>query len=270
MRWRSSIAARAREGARACGRRTFRRRRAAPAGASSLRLPERGDRPHDLGAVRLRLPGARRRQRRDPPPVRHGRAEGALPAPARRGRGALVLLDDRARGAGLRPDDAAHPRRARRRRLGDRRPQVVLVGRRGRGVRDRDGGHRPGRAPARAGDADPRSGRHARRRGRPRRPDDGARRPWLVDPLRGALHERPRAGREHARRRGRRLHDRPEAARPRPHPPRDALARPDAARVRADVHATRSSARRSAARSPTSRPCRTGSPTAPPRSTPAG
>ena len=41
---------------------------------------------------------------------------------------------------------------------------------------------------------------------------------------------------EPARRRGRRLPDRAEAARPGPHPPRHALARPDAARVRADVH----------------------------------
>ena len=40
---------------------------------------------------------------------------------------------------------------------------------------------------------------------------------------------------EHARRRGRRLPDRAEAPRPRAHPPRDALARPDAARLRADV-----------------------------------
>ena len=45
----------------------------------------------------------------------------------------------------------------------------------------------------------------------------------------------PRPGREHARRAGRRLPDRAEAPRPGPDPPRDALARPDAARVRADV-----------------------------------
>ena len=55
-----------------------------------------------LGAAHLRLPGPRRRQRRDPLALRHGRAEGALAAAARRGRGALVLLDDRARGVGLR------------------------------------------------------------------------------------------------------------------------------------------------------------------------
>ena len=69
---------------------------------------------------------------------------------------------------------------------------------------------------------------------------------------------------------GRRLPDRAEAAWPGSHPPRDALARPDAARVRADVLATRSNARRSAAGSPTSRRCRTGSRIPPPRSRRAG
>ena len=131
------------------------------------------------------------------------------------GRDPLVLLDDRARGARLRPDDAAHARGARRRRLGDRRPQVVLVGRRGRGVRDRHGRHRSRRGAARASDPDHRPGRHARRRRRPAGARDGARRPRLVDALRGALHGRPRAGDEHARRRRRRLPDRPEAARAR-------------------------------------------------------
>src|SRR5437764_2608153 len=43
---------------------------------------------------------------------------------------------------------------------------------------------------------------------------------------------RARPGREHARRPGRGLSDRAEAARSRPDPPRDALARADAARVR--------------------------------------
>ena len=44
---------------------------------------------------------------RDPLGVRHRRAEGALARAARRRRGALVLLDDRAGGRGLRPDAAA-------------------------------------------------------------------------------------------------------------------------------------------------------------------
>ena len=74
------------------------------------------------------------------------------------------------------------------------------------------------------------------RRRRQADPRHGARGQGLVDALRGALHRRPRAGLEHARRRRRRLPDRAEAARPGSHPPRDALARPDAARLRADVH----------------------------------
>ena len=94
----------------------------------------------------------------------------------------------------------------------------------------------PIRTPIRTG-ARPRSSsrRHAWRRGRARDPDDGPPRARLDDALRGALHGRPRPGREHARRGGRRLPDRAEAARAGSHPPRDALARPDAARVRAHV-----------------------------------
>ena len=137
--------------------------------------------------------------------------------------------------SGLRPDHAPDARRARRRRVGDRRAQVVLVGRRRRGVRDRDGRHRPGRARALARVADRRPRRHAGRRGRSAGPGDGPRGQRLVDALRGLVPRRPRAGRERARRAGRRVPDRAEAARPGPHPPRDALARPDAARVRADV-----------------------------------
>ena len=140
----------------------------------------------------------------------------------------------------------------------------------GRRVRDRHGGHRPrgGAAPPR--DADPRPGRHARGRGRAPDPDDGPPGPRLVDALRGAVHGRPRAGREHARRARRRLPHRAEAPRPGPHPPRDALARPDAARVRAHVRVRPAAARRSGRASPTSRPSRTGSPTRPPRSRGAG
>ena len=59
-----------------------------------------------LGAARLRLPGARRGQRRDPLAVRDGRAEGALAEAARRRGDPVVLLDDGARGVGLGSDDA--------------------------------------------------------------------------------------------------------------------------------------------------------------------
>ena len=100
-----------------------------------VRRPQRGDRPQLHRAADLRLPGAGRGQRRDPPPLRHRRAEGAVPAAARRRRGALLLRHDRAGGGRLRPDAAARAGRAGRRRVGDRRAQVVLVGSRRRGVR---------------------------------------------------------------------------------------------------------------------------------------
>ena len=57
------------------------------------------------GQLIFGLPGAGRGQRRDPPPVRHRRAEAALALPARRRRDPLVLLDDGAGGSRLRPDD---------------------------------------------------------------------------------------------------------------------------------------------------------------------
>ena len=69
---------------------------------------ERDPRPLVVGADRLRLPGARHRQRRDHRPLRHARAEGALPAAAARGRDLLLLLDDRAPRR-RRPDACSRP-----------------------------------------------------------------------------------------------------------------------------------------------------------------
>ena len=105
--------------------------------------------------------------------------------------------------------------------------------------------------------------RYARVQHHPARAGDGRdRRRALRDPIRGL----PRAGHQHARRAGRRLPHRAEAARARAHPSLHALARPDAARVRDHVP-LRAPARRSAARrSPTSRRSRTGSPTRRPTS----
>ena len=68
-----------------------------------------------LGPLRVRLPGARRRQHRDPPQVRHAGAEGALARAARPRQDPVVLLDDRAREPGLEPDDDVVPRGAVRR-----------------------------------------------------------------------------------------------------------------------------------------------------------
>ena len=98
--------------------------------------------------------------------------------------------------SGLRPDRAADARRARRRRVGDQRAQVVLVLGRGRGVRDRDGRDRPGRAAAPADEPDhrPDATRPASSSIRAD-PGHGPHRPRLDDALRGALHGRPRAAR---------------------------------------------------------------------------
>ena len=73
---------------------------------------------------------------------------------------------------------------------------------------------------------------------------------------------------QHPRPPRRRLHDRPEAPRARPHPPLHALARPDAARLRPHVQARPRARRLRAAPSPRSRPSRTGSPIPSPISRP--
>ena len=80
-------------------------------------------------AERLRQPGAGLRQLRAHRARRQRGAEGPLAAPAAGRRPALGVLDDRARHRRRRPDDAADARGARRgrRRVGHRRPQVVLV-----------------------------------------------------------------------------------------------------------------------------------------------
>ena len=74
-----------------------------------------------------------------------------------------------------------------------------------------------------------------------------------------ALRRRARAGGEPDRRGGRRLRDRPGAARPRPHPPLHARDRDGRARARADGR-SRASRARSAGRSPTRGESGSGSP----------
>ena len=63
-----------------------------------------GARPLAARALRLRLPGARRRQHRDPAQVRHAGAEGALARAAGARRDPQLLLDDRAGQPRLQPD----------------------------------------------------------------------------------------------------------------------------------------------------------------------
>ena len=127
----------------ACGPATSARSSAAPAtGRSSWRCSTRSSAARGR-ADRVRLPGPRLRQQRDPRPLRHARAEGALPRAAARQRDRLLLLDDRAAGR-RRPEGVHHHRRARRRRVGHQRREVVLLARVDGVVPDRDGRHRAG------------------------------------------------------------------------------------------------------------------------------
>ena len=114
-----------------------------------------------VGADRLRLPGARHRQRRDHRPLRHRRAEGALPAAAARRRDLLLLLDDRA-ARRRRPDDVHDARGQGRRRVGHQRLEVLLLQRQDGVVPHRHGGDQPRRQRV-PGHVDvPRADRHAR------------------------------------------------------------------------------------------------------------
>ena len=195
-------------------------RRALRARADQLgvRAALRGDGPQPGGgADGLQLLGARHRQHGDPRRARHRRAARALARAAARGADPLLLLDDRARGLRLGPDPAAGARRPRRRRVGDRRPQVVHLGRRRRRAGDRDGRHRPRRPPLRARLDDLRADRHPRLQPGPADPGDGPRRG--PRPLRDPLRRMPRPRRQPARRAGRGLRRRPGPARPGPHPP---------------------------------------------------
>ena len=118
-----------------------RTRRRGATGSSSCRCSTRSSAAL-VGAADLRLPGPGHRERRDHRPLRHAGAEGALPAPAARRRGLLVLLDDRA-ARRLRPDPVQDPGRPGRRRVGHQRVEVLLLQRQHRGVPHRHGGHRP-------------------------------------------------------------------------------------------------------------------------------
>ncbi len=142
--------------------------------AGQARADARDPRHEPARARRVRQRRARQRQQRDPRARGHAGPEGALPAPAARGRPAQRVLDDRARHRGLRSHAAADARGQGRRRLGHQRPQVVLHQRLDRRLPDRDGGHRPRRAPAPARLDVHRRRRHAGREHHPRRRDDGA------------------------------------------------------------------------------------------------
>ena len=191
------------QAARAVGRPPAAGARRPGAGPGSSRPHARDPRHLPDRAARVRQRGSRLGQLGDPGPRRERGTEGALAAPAAGRRPAQRLQHDRARHARVRSHPAAHQRPARRRRLGDRRAQVVHLERVDRRLPDRDGRHRPRRPPLAARLDVHRPGRHARGPDRARRAHDGA--PvggvrLLRGTLRSRLRGRPPARRGAARR----------------------------------------------------------------------
>ena len=109
----------------------------------------------ELRRPRHRQHGAARR-------VRQRGADRALAAAAARGRDPLHVLHDRARRGLLRRDEHRDQDRARRRRVRDQRPQVVVIGRDGPALQaaDRDGQDQPRRRTAPPAVHDLRAERH--------------------------------------------------------------------------------------------------------------
>ena len=192
---------------------------------------QRDPRPYPLRPDRVRVPGAGLGQRRDPRPLRDAGAEGALPRAAAAQRHRVGVLDDRAAGR-VGPDAVRHPRRARRRRVGHQRREVVLLTRQLRVLPDRAGGDRPRRARPPA-DVDVRRAQGDARRQHPaqRAGVRARRRDPLLHPLRGRADPQGPP----ARRAGRGVRGRPDPPRRRAHPPRHAHRGGRQASLRHDV-----------------------------------
>ena len=207
------------------------------------------------------LQRAGHRQHGGADPVRHRRAQREVAEAAARRRDPLGLRDDRARRRLLRRDQHRDADRARRRRVRDQRPQVVDDQRAAPQLpgADRDGQDQPRRPAAQAAVDAGRPARHAR-----------ASRSMRGLPVFGYQDREGHAevtfedvrvpATARALRRGRRLRDRPGAARPRPHPPLHALDRRGRAGARHDVRTGAASGSPSASRSPSGPTSRTGSP----------
>ena len=223
--------------------------------------------PDRAAGVRQRRRRTRATRRSSRSPARPSRRSGICircwPATC-----AVRVQHDRARHRRLGPDAAADARGARRRRVGDQRPQVVHLQRLDRRLPDRDGGHRSRGAAAPARLDVHRRRRHAR--GRIVRDVATMEHPYdsfgrygnhaeilyedvrvPADALLGAA--------------GRRLPDRPAAPVPGPHPSLHALARGGPPGVRHALRAVAVPLRARRRRCPSTRPSRTGSPTPRPR-----
>ena len=191
-------------------------------GGLGLSLPafarlQRGDGPHAARPLRVRLPGARRRQHGAAAAPRHARAAASAScAPLARGdiRSCFAMTEPGR--AGSNPVWLETTARRDGERLRDRRAQVVHVGRRRRGLRDRDGGDRCRRrrrtsAPARSWCRPTRpAGRCVRNI-----PRHGPRGRGLLQPRRGALEDcRVPVDQPHRRRRARASRSRRSASGP--------------------------------------------------------
>ena len=119
------------------------------------------------------------------------------------GRDPQLLLDDRARDAGLEPGDDGDHRRRRRRRLRHQRPEVVHHRRRRRRPGGGHGGHRPRGAAPPARQHDPGAHRHPGLRPGAQHQGHGPRRRGRLQPRRDPLPLLPGAARQPAGRRGR-------------------------------------------------------------------
>ena len=152
------------------------------------------------------LRGPRHRQHGGAGRVRHQGAAGPVAAAAARRRDPVGLLHDRAGRCLLRCHEHLDQHRARRRRLRDQRPEVVVIGRDGSPLPDpdRDGQEQPGGGPAPAAIADPGAQGHAGRRHPARHARLRLHRRHPRRARRGRVHRRPGAGRErHLRARAR-------------------------------------------------------------------
>ncbi len=160
------------------------------------------------------LLGAGHRQHGDPGHVRHARAAGPVAAAAAGLPDPVGVRDDRAGGRQLRRPQHHLDHPPRRRRLRAQRPQVVHLRRPRPGLQadHLHGQVRPRRSDVPPAEHDPGARRRPGRRGAARPAD--VRLPGPARPRRGAVHRRAGPGHQHARRRGRRLRDRPGPARP--------------------------------------------------------
>ena len=133
-----------------------------------LRLHRRRARQVSAGVGVAQLLGARHRQHGGAGAGRHARAEGEVAGAAAQRRDPLGLRHDRAGRRLVRRQEHRHARRARRRRVGDQRREVLHLRRRRSALQDHDrhGQDQPRRLAAVPAVADPGADGHARPRDR--------------------------------------------------------------------------------------------------------